>query len=189
MNRFALLILIARVAVGTASAQTPEDLIVRLKDSNGVTRADALVALARVEPPSATYLEPIADRLLDEVETVRVTAAFSLASVAAGLGCDADVLLDCKLLSTVLDATPKKVKHVNPVYPDALKRERVQGSVRIAVLIRPDGSVGDVRAAGGSVSFHAPALEAIRRWEYKPATRNGVPVPFAFFVRMTFRLK
>ena len=39
---------------------------------------------------------------------------------------------------------PKPLKKVIPAYPDVLKRMGLSGTVRLKVLIAPDGSVKDI---------------------------------------------
>lgn len=53
-----------------------------------------------------------------------------------------------------------------------------EGSVRVQALVRADGvpDAVEVAASSGSAILDRAATEAVRRWVFAPATRNGVPV-------------
>lgn len=53
-----------------------------------------------------------------------------------------------------------------------------EGSVRVRALVRADGRLGavEVAASSGSNILDRAATEAVRRWVFAPATRNGVPL-------------
>jgi TonB family protein len=53
-----------------------------------------------------------------------------------------------------------------------------EGSVRVRALVRADGvpDAVEVTASSGSAILDRAAAEAVRRWVFAPATRNGVPV-------------
>ncbi len=85
---------------------------------------------------------------------------------------------------------PVIVKEVKPDYPADAKREKRQGSVMLAVMVNADGSVGDVRVKQPlSPKLDASAVKAMKQWRFKPATRNGKPVPVETDVEMTFTLR
>jgi protein TonB len=83
---------------------------------------------------------------------------------------------------------PKKVKHVNPVYPDIAKQARVQGMVILECVISPQGKVTDVKVLRGLPLLDAAAEEAVKQWIYTPTLLNGVPVPVIMTVTVNFRL-
>ncbi len=59
-------------------------------------------------------------------------------------------------------------------------------TVNLAVTIGVDGTVKDaVVEVSGGPGFDAAAIEAVKRWRFRPAMRNGVP--FAARVRIPFR--
>jgi TonB family protein len=86
--------------------------------------------------------------------------------------------------------TPKVVTDVKPLYPPAVMRERVNGSVKIECVVLPDGTVGDARVA---TSLHpqldAEALKAARQWRFEPGVKNGQAVPVQVTIEMTFTTK
>ena len=83
---------------------------------------------------------------------------------------------------------PKKLKNINPVYPDIAKQARVQGVVILECTISPQGKVTDVKVLRGIPLLDAAAIEAVKQWVYSPTLLNGVPVPVIMTVTVNFRL-
>ncbi len=83
---------------------------------------------------------------------------------------------------------PKKLKNINPTYPDIAKQARVQGVVILECTISPQGKVTDVKVLRGIPLLDAAAIEAVKQWVYSPTLLNGVPVPVIMTVTVNFRL-
>jgi len=173
----------------SASAQGQEELLARLTSSNETERAEALIALGRVPDPDIDLLIAVSDRLLDPAESVRITAAYSMAGLAGKMGCKLEALADCKLFTRVLDRTPRVVKKVPPKYPEEAKRAREQGRVVVEFVVAPDGAVTRVRVVDGSPFLREAAAESLRQSKYEPARKGGEPVPFAMLQAITFKMK
>lgn len=85
---------------------------------------------------------------------------------------------------------PVLLRRVEPYYPQEARRAHRQGWVELAFTVLPDGRVDAVRvlqAEPGSV-FDLAATTAVRRWSFKPATRNGQPIAMDLHQRLDFRL-
>jgi len=78
--------------------------------------------------------------------------------------------------------TVRKVKNrVDPVYPDLAKRNNISGSVRVELLITPDGRVKDVKVLGGNPVLVQAVVEAVMRFKYEPAAEeSSVVLKFDF---------
>jgi protein TonB len=61
-------------------------------------------------------------------------------------------------------------------YPPAAQAARVQGTVRVQVLIGADGRVKNATVLSGPQPLQAAALENARQRQYKPTIVNGKPV-------------
>jgi protein TonB len=83
---------------------------------------------------------------------------------------------------------PRKLKHVNPTYPDIAKQARIQGVVILECTISPQGRVTDVKLLRGIALLNDSAIEAVRQWVYTPTLLNGVPVPVIMTVTVNFKL-
>jgi TonB family protein len=78
-----------------------------------------------------------------------------------------------------VDVEPQLIKSVQPVYPDSARRFRVEGMVVVNMLISETGEVIDartVRGIKGYPAFEKTAESAVRKWTFRPAIKNGVPV-------------
>ena len=84
---------------------------------------------------------------------------------------------------------PRLLREVRPDYTEAARRGAVEGDVLLEVIVLADGSVGEVRVVRGlGFGLDERAVEAMRRWRFRPAERRGVPVSVVVEVAMSFRL-
>jgi len=74
-------------------------------------------------------------------------------------------------------SSPVATRKVDPAYPLDLMRQNVSGTVILYGVIHADGTVGNVRVLR-SVDDRIDrfAGEAIAKWRFQPATKNGAPV-------------
>jgi TonB family protein len=76
-----------------------------------------------------------------------------------------------------LEKRPEAVSQVAPVYPAELRKAKIEGSVTLAFLLNESGRVEDARVENSSrPEFEKPALDAIRRWRFRPGMKSGQPV-------------
>jgi hypothetical protein len=61
------------------------------------------------------------------------------------------------------------------------------GLVKLAIVIGKDGTVIDIDPLAGPEPLVSPAVDAVRRWKYKPTTLNGHPVEVETTVDVAFR--
>jgi TonB family protein len=71
-----------------------------------------------------------------------------------------------------------------PAYPANAVGE---ASVLVEATVGQNGRVSAVRALSGPEPFSGATLAAVREWQFKPATRDGVPVPATVCVVASFR--
>ena len=76
-----------------------------------------------------------------------------------------------------------------PKYPVAALRRNEGGTVLLRVSVGSDGSPTDIDVAqrSGSRDLDRAAINAVRKWEFRPATRNGQPVASIVDVPVEFR--
>ncbi|MBZ5610944.1 MAG: TonB family protein [Acidobacteriia bacterium] len=77
-------------------------------------------------------------------------------------------------------------RKVNPVYPPEAKQARIQGTVRMSVIIDKSGTVQEVRLLSGHPLLVGAAMGAVRQWVYKPTLLNGQPVEVETVVDVNF---
>jgi TonB family protein len=85
---------------------------------------------------------------------------------------------------------PQKVRHVAPVYPEAMQAAGIEGVVKLDVLIATDGTVASVRVASAQVhpAFAASASAAVKQWRFTPTLLNGQPVEVEMTASISFSL-
>ncbi len=73
---------------------------------------------------------------------------------------------------------PKYAGRFQPIYPGTLLRQEIEGKVRLSFLIGTDGRVKSVKILSASHPRFAAAAEkqALRKWRFIPAMRDGQPV-------------
>jgi protein TonB len=87
------------------------------------------------------------------------------------------------------DATlvpPKLLKSASPVYPPDAMRDYITGDVRVDALVEPDGRIGAMKILGGPVPLRQAALDALKQYEYAPATQGGRAVAAHVTVTVKF---
>jgi periplasmic protein TonB len=77
-----------------------------------------------------------------------------------------------------------------PVYPPRCLRMGIEGVVKVRVLVGENGVPQEVTLArsSGESSLDEAAMEAVREWIFKPATRNGLPARAWATVPIEFKL-
>ncbi len=87
-----------------------------------------------------------------------------------------------------LERRPELLSSVPPAYPETLRRARVEGAVTLALVLDDAGRVQDLRVESSThKEFEAAALEAVRRWKFKPGQKDGQSV--RTFLRQTLRFR
>jgi TonB family protein len=65
-------------------------------------------------------------------------------------------------------------KKVRPVYPRvALNYSNAHGAVEVQIVVSEQGKVIEATAISGHPMLHSAALDAARKWAFKPTTING----------------
>ncbi len=84
---------------------------------------------------------------------------------------------------------PVGLKTPDPSYDEFARSLRVQGQTVLAVVVGADGSVRDAQIARPlGMGLDDRAIEAVRGWRFRPATKDGKPVTVQINVEVNFRL-
>ncbi|MDP1580873.1 MAG: energy transducer TonB [Candidatus Didemnitutus sp.] len=84
---------------------------------------------------------------------------------------------------------PVPVRMVPPKYPQDMRRDGTSGIVTVKCLIDEKGNVTETSVERASNdAFIQPALEALRKWKFKPAKRGGNPVALHVSIPIQFNL-
>jgi len=87
---------------------------------------------------------------------------------------------------------PQLIREVKPQYTSDAMRAKIQGTVWVECVVRPDGTVGDahvIRSLDSTFGLDEAALTAARQWRFRPGTRMGEPVPVLITIELTFTLR
>ncbi len=80
------------------------------------------------------------------------------------------------------------ITKVKPIYPPIAIKMNASGSVEVQITISEQGRVIEAKAVTGHLSLRNAALEAARKWVFKPTTLNGVPVNVQSVLTFIFNL-
>jgi TonB family protein len=85
-------------------------------------------------------------------------------------------------------SAPAATRKVDPAYPLQIMRENVAGTVILYAVIHADGTVGNIRVLR-SVDDRLDqfASEAIAKWLFQPATKDGSPIDVEATFQIPFR--
>jgi protein TonB len=87
---------------------------------------------------------------------------------------------------------PRVLHEERPQYTSDAMRAKVQGTVLLECVVRPDGSVSDVqivRSLDPTFGLDQQAVAAARKWRFAPGTRQGEPVAVQITIELTFTLR
>jgi len=80
------------------------------------------------------------------------------------------------------------INRVQPVYPMEARKERIQGTVRLHVIVQKDGAVGQLEVVSGHPLLQQAAVDAVLQWRYRPTLLNGEPVEVDTTIDVIFML-
>jgi TonB family protein len=85
---------------------------------------------------------------------------------------------------------PRLITEVKPDYTDEARRRGLEGEVVMEIVVRRDGTVGDVRVLKGLGSgLNERAVQAIRQWRFAPARLRGTPVDVVVEASVEFKMR
>jgi periplasmic protein TonB len=93
-----------------------------------------------------------------------------------------------------LVTNPEVLSEIKPAYTAEAMRAKIQGEVLIEGVVMPDGTLAElqiVRSLDKMYGLDQKALEAVRKWRFKPGRlkSTGEPVPVIVTIALTFTLR
>jgi TonB family protein len=115
------------------------------------------------------------------------------------------ILLACALATTAVagqDPVTEKVyrpqdgvtlpvlrSKIEPEIPLTMRNKKFQGVVGLNVVVDSKGRVGDVKVTHSlGKALDDNAIDAVKHWRFKPAKKDGVPVPVAVYIEVAYRI-
>jgi protein TonB len=82
---------------------------------------------------------------------------------------------------------PVLVTRVDARYPEAARRLNLGGDVILRIVVEANGAVGRIEVvSAGPAGMTEAAVDAVRRWTYRPARIAGQPVAVSKLIRVRF---
>jgi TonB family protein len=82
----------------------------------------------------------------------------------------------------------KLLEKVQPEYPEGAREKRIEGTVKLQIIVRKDGTVAVQNVVEGDPALSPAAIEAVRQWRYEPWQLNGQPIEMQTTVDVVFSL-
>ena len=142
----------------------------------------------------------------DEVPHTLPVLVTSASGIEGGIGSGIGSILEISPPTSPLPSPPVKPRRVRPIqvggivqqakllsqqkprYPPLAKQARISGIVRLAAIISKSGTIEKLRVISGYPLLVKAALEAVKRWRYRPTILNGQPVKVETTVDVSFTL-
>jgi protein TonB len=84
---------------------------------------------------------------------------------------------------------PVVITRVEPTYPEVARKARIAGIVIVECIIDKTGNVTNVQVLKPlPFGLDQAAVDAVKRWKFKPGTLNGQPVDVIFNLTVNFKL-
>jgi TonB family protein len=135
---------------------------------------------AKTEAPPATQTQAVQTQPVATETPKNDTAAAAVPKTDPPKS-DGPLNVGSSLMAYVTSQTPA-------VYPPAARTMRSTGTVRVDVMISETGDVAEVSKTTGPPLLQGAAKDAIKKWKFKPFTRDGQPVKASGYVNFNFNL-
>jgi TonB family protein len=83
---------------------------------------------------------------------------------------------------------PQVISKTDPPYTKEAKDAKVQGTVILRITVDANGNVTDAEVEKGlDKGLDENAVNTLKTWKFKPATKNGKPVSSKLSVEVSFK--
>ena len=87
-------------------------------------------------------------------------------------------------------SSPKLVFKVEPSYDDSAKQDKIEGPVKLHLIVTSSGLPRDVVVEKSlDPRLDLKAVEAVNKWRFSPAMKEGVAVDVEAIIEVNFRLQ
>jgi TonB family protein len=168
--------------------------------------ASAMRAVARKQEHKRVVRQEMIPQLYPDIKDVRIVSDdqpeldvsedYDNLSIGSGTG-DLDTGFGDGYGGPVLTAgtgdvpEPELIYRVEPEYPEAGRRARVDGFVLVEAIVNTRGDVVNTKvlqAPPAKYGFAEKAIEAVEQWKFKPAIYKGRPVNVRIRFQVEFSL-
>jgi protein TonB len=65
---------------------------------------------------------------------------------------------------------------VQPLYPELARKMNISGTVKIEVVVSPNGAVKNARVVGGHPVLANAAMDAAKKWRFEPSAGESTGI-------------
>jgi len=85
---------------------------------------------------------------------------------------------------------PRLIYSPEAKYPRKQGKVHLPATVQLAAVVGPDGLPSDIAVSSSlSPDFDQAAMDAVKKWKFSPATKDGKPAATKVMLEITFRPK
>lgn len=165
-----------------------------------VSKSSTSVEKSAEKPSKSVEVADVTKKIAPPVKVMELAAGKPRAPQAEvidapklAMASGTDVVSTLSRLPVAMPSRPRSelvpatlVSRVAPTYPALAKQMHVYGMVQMSITIATSGAVKDVKVTSGPTQLQTAAIEAVKRWKYKPAMLNGEPTESAAEVQVNF---
>jgi TonB family protein len=86
-------------------------------------------------------------------------------------------------------SAPKPILSPEPEYSEMARKAKIQGTCILWLIVGPDGKPRNIRVASPlGYGLDEKAVEAVKKWRFKPSYKDGKPVPVEINIEVGFHL-
>jgi len=86
-------------------------------------------------------------------------------------------------------SAPVLLSKVEPEYSEEARKAKYQGTVLLYIEVDPSGKAVNIRVVRSlGLGLDEKAMEAVKKWKFKPGYKNGQPVTVQATIEVNFRL-
>jgi protein TonB len=78
------------------------------------------------------------------------------------------------------------VTRVQPDYPAVARQLKLQGDVEVEIVVGENGAVESATPRSGNPVFTRPAVDALKRWKFRPFQDNGAATKAQAVITVSF---
>jgi periplasmic protein TonB len=82
----------------------------------------------------------------------------------------------------------KMIHQVQPKYPNEAKQNHITGTIVLHAVISKDGSIQELQFVSGPPELMRSAMDAVKKWRYKPTELEGRPVEVDTTISVVYTL-
>jgi TonB family protein len=165
-------------------SKTTRDSIVKFQDRYVAQKVERYTTPMPGPKPPVPPPPPTPD-LAAKVETLELIGSVDDAMFTPPAGAVAPP----KVIAMDEKTTKKQLlQHPMAEYPPMAHWQKVYGVVVVALRVQTDGHVSNLRVVSGHPLLKDAALDAIRKWTYKPFVVDGQPIEVETTASTTFNL-